>query len=226
MIDRRRFLHNLGLGCATVGAACAAPITTGSTVAVPQPEPPPVPPGEFAKPPGGSADVDRWRDALAAARLREVARLRDYRVAGRFPQNHRIFGRVPTFIDERGTPCAVGYLMQRSGRSELAAEISRTNNHVYVEKIADGPALDWILHSGLTQEECATIQPSYGWRDPPKRLPMPLPPDEDDERQQLVLHFASLEQHLLRDSETSLDAALARLAPQIRRGDPIARVIR
>jgi hypothetical protein len=182
----------------------------------------------FAKPPGGkpgSSSLDAWRNALGAARSREIARLRTYRNHGRFPHNHRILGRTPTFIDERGVPCAVGYLMQQSGARDLASTIARTDNNVYIEYIADGPALEWILHSGLTQEECATIQPSYRWRDPYYPVRPPPPPTDDEERQMLIGHFRAVERQLLDQTKTSLDVALERLASRIANGDTLDRVV-
>ena len=226
-MDRRLFLSGLGL---TALSACA---TRGSDA---EAAPPP-----FAKPPDDKPtparplDLDRWRDGLAAARLREITRLREYRIAGRFPKNHRILGKIPTFIDERGSACAVGYLMQRSGHTDLAATIAKTDNHVYIEKLGDGPALDWILFSGLTQAECAMIQPSYNWRpgkpgwpqDPPIESPRPIRPIEPDtEQAQLRTHFTAVEQRLLGDTETSLDSMLGLLDRRIRRGASINQIVR
>jgi hypothetical protein len=217
MIDRRRFLLNLGLGgAATLGVAC-----TGYSTASLSPAPPDDR-GFAQPPPGKQPNLEAWRDALTRARRRAIARLHEYRTAGRFPRNHRVLGHIPTFVDEHGTACAVGFLMQRSGHDELVEEIVRTDNHVYIEHITEGPALDWIRFSGLTQEECAVIQPSYDWERP---MPVPMPPRELD-RERLRTHFASVEQQLLRDSETSLDTALALLEPRIRNGAPIDRVVR
>ncbi len=198
-MQRRAFLTTLG-----VGAACGVASAN-----------------DFAKAPvlPGVAGLDRWRHALAGARLYEITRLREYSAAGRFPQNHRIFGRIPVFIDPRGTPCAVGYLMQRSGHAAVAEQVSKTTNNIYVEKIEGGPALDWILFSGLTQTECADIQPSYRWKHPE---PVPV----DDEQQQLRMHFAAVEQRLLANTSASLDAAVARLEPMIKKGASIDRVAR
>jgi hypothetical protein len=198
-MQRRAFLASLGLG-ATAGVASA---------------------NDFAKPPTrtGSATLDRWRMTLAGSRLYHIARLREYSTAGRFPRNHRIFGHIPVFIDDKGTPCAVGYLMQRSGAGAVATDISTSNNNVYVEKIEGGAALDWILFSGLTQTECAQIQPSYKWRDPIDKDPyMPT------EKERLQTHFATLDHQLIQNTNASLDASLARLEPLIKRGASIDRV--
>ena len=163
-----------------------------------------------------------WRASLGQARERAIGRLRMYREAGTFPRNHRVLGTTPTFVDEHGTPCAVGYLMLRSGRQDLVTSIARADNNVYIEQIVDGPALAWILHSGLTQEECAQIQPSYDW----EKRPMPIEPDEPPPAQQrLIAHFTALEHQLLDATDVSLDQALARLAPRIARGASIGQVV-
>jgi hypothetical protein len=208
MIDRRRFFHYLGLGAASLGAL---PLAAA---------------GGFAKPPPGKPGkptLADWRRALAAARSREISRLSAYREAGRFPRNHRILGRIPTFVDDRGTPCAVGFLMQRSGHRALVKAIARDDNNVYIENITEGPALDWIQLSGLTQDECARIQPSYDWERPrPGPRPVPVP----NERERLIAHFTAVENELHDATDASLDAALEVLAPRIRRGLSLARVVR
>ena len=42
--------------------------------------------------------------------------LADYARQGRFPINYYRQERIPVFIDEHDTHCAVGYLMQHTGR--------------------------------------------------------------------------------------------------------------
>lgn len=205
-MQRRAFLTTLGLGAVAAGGAAYAK-------------------DNFAKPPGdkpsGSARLDHWKQALAGARLYAIMRLREYNVAGRFPRNHRIFGRTPVFIDPAKTPCAVGYLMQQSGHATLANEIAATNNNVYIEHIKDGPALDWILFSGLTQAECAQIQPSY--RRPPIDDPDMIIVDEV---MRLKDHFAKVETQLIRLTTTSLKESVSRLEPLIAAGASIDRVAR
>ncbi|MEJ7598692.1 MAG: hypothetical protein WKG01_12350 [Kofleriaceae bacterium] len=183
--------------------------------------------GGFASPPPGMppSDLDAWRAALGAARERAIGRLRVYREAGKFPRNHRVLGTTPTFVDEHGTPCAVGYLMVRSGHQALVASIARADNNVYVERIVEGPALAWILRSGLTQDECALIQPSYDWERPPRPIEPFVPDDPAPAHDRLVAHFTALDHQLVDATEVSLDAALARLEPEIARGASIVQVV-
>jgi len=94
-----------------------------------------------------------------------------YRAAGVFPHNHvRPGQRVPVFVDPHGTPCAVGYLMLRSGHRDLVEEIVRTDNLVRVHELReDGRVAAWLDAHGLTLAEAARIQPWYD--------PTPLPTD-------------------------------------------------
>jgi hypothetical protein len=68
---------------------------------------------------------------------------------------------VPIFVDNHDTACAVGHLMRESGWGDAVAAIERANNFVYVTDVRHGALVDWVLVSGLTQEEAALIQPSY-----------------------------------------------------------------
>jgi hypothetical protein len=108
----------------------------------------------------------RATDALSASqRERRNAALnwlREYRERGEFPRNHTHAGRVPVFVDEHGTPCAVAYLLQRSGREDLVREIASADNNVYAWELApDARFSEWLDETGLTLDEAARIQPAY-----------------------------------------------------------------
>lgn len=103
-----------------------------------------------------------------AARKEAIHWLEDYREAGVFPHNHvRPGERVPVFVDPHGTPCAVGYLMLRSGEVELVQEIVRDANLARIPELSgDERLVLWLHERGLTLEEAARIQPAY---DPDRR---------------------------------------------------------
>ena len=110
----------------------------------------------------------RATDALSASqrerRNTALNWLREYRERGEFPRNHtHADARVPVFVDEHGTPCAVAYLLQKSGREDLVREIASADNNVYAWELAgDARFSDWLDETGLTLGEAARIQPQYG----------------------------------------------------------------
>ncbi|MEQ8272107.1 MAG: hypothetical protein RMA76_15740 [Deltaproteobacteria bacterium] len=129
------------------------------------------------------AEVDRVRLHLRAAqdflaerdlsalrpqqRIRRAERLADldaYIRRGRFPKNEHIpVVRAPYFVDAAGTHCAMAFLIARSGRADLVERVRSTANNAYVYELADDPELAaWLDENGLTIDEAATIQPTYG----------------------------------------------------------------
>jgi hypothetical protein len=108
------------------------------------------------------------------ARQTALTWLQQYRAAGVFPHNHvRPDQRVPVFVDSHGTPCAVGYLLLRSGYDDLVEEIVRADNLIRVRDLRDHPRLvGWLDAHGVTLAEAALIQPGYDWFPPP---PNPVP---------------------------------------------------
>ena len=97
------------------------------------------------------------------ARRETLEWLDEYRAAGVFPHNHVRSGeRVPVFVDPHGTPCAVGYLMLRSGQDRLVERVVRTDNLVRVRSLRDDAEVAaWLESRGLSLEEAALIQPMY-----------------------------------------------------------------
>ncbi len=158
---------------------------------------------------------------LLKERLRHIDELHAYQQAGDFPKNEDFPGqRVPYFVDAHGTHCAVGYLMQQDRQTDLIGQIVKGNNHIRVMEIKDGPALEWILHSGLTQEECARIQPSYEFKRPRPLLPSPKPEPTPDpqivqEQQRIRDHLKKVEEELRANTFPSLEKAVAMLMPSI-----------
>ena len=107
-------------------------------------------------------DVSNLKPKLREERLRNLGFLRDYRKRGRFPVNTRYPGEVlPHIKDERGTLCAMAYIIERSGHGGLVENLADSNNLIRLEDVAGGPVADWLSTSGLTKEESAKIQPGY-----------------------------------------------------------------
>lgn len=110
---------------------------------------------------------------MSASQLRRRARLtawlREYRNAGAFPVNDKFDSPTPFFRDRNGTLCAMAYLIDRSGRTDIVDKVAATRNNAYIAELADDPALiAWLDSSGLSVSEAARIQPAYnGFPDHP-----------------------------------------------------------
>ncbi|MDX1348805.1 MAG: hypothetical protein R3279_01090, partial [Putridiphycobacter sp.] len=90
-------------------------------------------------------------------RIRLIHFLVAYQKAGQFPVNYYREDRIPVFIDEFNTHCAVGHLLAKTGHEALAQRIAKTNNYAWVKEINDPELLAWQKKSGLTIEELKLI---------------------------------------------------------------------
>lgn len=111
-----------------------------------------------------SKDVSHLTDAAKRNRIQAIELLHEYRVAGNFPSNYDHPSRRPCFIDKDGNICAVGYLVEQTAGRDLAERISAKHKYDYIEDINMPELTAWVSASGLTKEECAMIQPAYGYR--------------------------------------------------------------
>src|SRR5205814_71437 len=111
-----------------------------------------------------AVDVSGLSVQQRALRVKLIAWLRDYRNAGNFPENDRFADRaMPFFRDSHGTLCAMAYLVDRSGRGDIVDHIAKTRNNAFIHELVDDPELvRWIAASGVSVDEAARIQPSYG----------------------------------------------------------------
>jgi MYXO-CTERM domain-containing protein len=102
-------------------------------------------------------------EAQAQARAALLDELHAYAQRGVFPVNPDFPDRrVPYFIDEFGTACAVGHLMIESGSAQLAYEIASNENNDLLADIEHPGVGPWLDAQGLTAAEAAWIQPRYG----------------------------------------------------------------
>ena len=95
------------------------------------------------------------------SRMELIGILEDYRAAGNFPMNYYRSERIPVFIDEHNTHCAVGFLMQQTGHEALARRIAAADNYVWVKDITDAEVPAWQSASGFTMDELKLIQGAY-----------------------------------------------------------------
>lgn len=87
--------------------------------------------------------------------------LQAYALQGRFPINYYRQERIPVFIDEHDTHCAVGHLMQHSGHEILARRIAAADNYAWVRAIDDPDLGAWQVASGFSLDELKLIQGAY-----------------------------------------------------------------
>jgi len=109
------------------------------------------------------ADRPPTRPELAERRREILGHFDEYIAKGTTPLNIQVPWRTPVFIDDRGTICAVGYLIERTLGRAVAEKIAREHRLSLLEDIAAAmPEVhDWIESSGLSLEELASIQPGY-----------------------------------------------------------------
>ncbi|MFA7272299.1 MAG: hypothetical protein WC044_00435 [Crocinitomicaceae bacterium] len=105
--------------------------------------------------------VDQFSSRQLASRHILMKVLSDYRSEGRFPVNYYHEERIPVFIDEHQTHCAVGFLMQQTGDEALAVATARNDNYIWVKDIKDPKVIAWQKKSGFTLEELKLIQGAY-----------------------------------------------------------------
>jgi hypothetical protein len=97
-----------------------------------------------------------------AKRQQSLDALAVYCRNGVFPKNTHHKVRTPYFIDDYGTPCAVGQLIIASGHEELAKKISSESNYEYIENMHYPELVAWANEFGFKDDELKWIQPSYG----------------------------------------------------------------
>ena len=113
----------------------------------------------------GSRDLTGLSESQRSKRALLVTTLMAYRDRGAFPKNYDFPDRfVPYFVDRKtGVHCAVAHLLAATGRADIVDRVRRANNNVRVADLAGDTAfVSWLDASGLTLDEAARIQPSYG----------------------------------------------------------------
>jgi len=155
-------------------------------------------------------EPDYYRGKLAERRAVQLDLLHAYAMAGVFPRNLDFKNELrPYFIDAAGTPCAVAHLWIEDGGKDAAKLVAAADNHVKVADLKEGPLVDWILTSGLIQEEAAQIQPSYNFRNGKKQ--------SSDERRRVRARLLSVEAKLRGQGKESLATAVSRLLARLKK---------
>ena len=100
--------------------------------------------------------------------------LNEYWTNGNFPKNYDYEGRIPCFIDRHGNICAVGYLIEKTEGREVAEMINEKHQYDYLLDMNEEVINKWANEYGLSVEECAMIQPTYGYIPPAQTYNVPV----------------------------------------------------
>lgn len=128
-------------------------------------------------------DVSSLSKEQRLNRQKNIEELTAYRKRGLFPMNYYREERIPVFIDEFDTHCAVGYLLKQSGYESIARGIAKRNNYAWVRELGSNEELLlWQASSGLTIDELKLIQGAYDFYMPmaltaPNRYEIPQKPE-------------------------------------------------
>jgi hypothetical protein len=185
-------------------------------------------PMKFAEAPSsiGTADmpmsysvVDRAavRAKLAQNRAANLARFRVYQKKGVFPNNTYTDGKLNVWLDEYGNLCAAATIIKLSGQDDLVQRTADRSNFIRLADVTQGPLMDWILTSGLTQDEIAAIQePMMRVVQEPVLEPGPTPVLVDArmrrvEDRRLIQKYKQVDARIVKAKNKSLDDATDRL---------------
>jgi hypothetical protein len=156
------------------------------------------------------------RKMLTDARAHNLAAFHAYAIAGTYPSNIYSNGEINVWRDDDGHFCAAATMIRASGEIALTERVADQNNNIKLGEVTQGPLMDWILTSGLTQEEVALIQRPFN--------PVASKPDPQiiaqaridarkraAETARLKKLYARIERQLARQQARSLDAATDQL---------------
>jgi len=152
----------------------------------------------------------KLRRVLARRRTRNVAAFRGYVRRGVYPHNFVTEGPLNVWRDQEGHLCAAATMIRASGARKLVARVARTDNYVRLADVTEGPLMDWILTSGLTQDEVAAIQEPFFGIDRP--APEPIIDLRLAEDARLRARYAEVLTMLAEDRADSLEEAIDALA--------------
>ena len=167
-------------------------------------------------PVSASVRLDRAaiRAKLAKNRAANLARFRVYQKKGVVPNNTYTDGKLNVWLDEFGNLCAAATIIKLSGNDALVQATADQDNFIRLGDVTQGPLMNWILTSGLTQDEIAAIQEPMM---PVMREPEPAQPLVVDgrmrrvENRRLVLKYKQVDSQIVKAKNKSLDAATDRL---------------
>ena len=162
-------------------------------------------------------DRDQVRAKLASNRAANLARFRAYQAKGVFPSNVYSNKKLNVWLDEDGNYCAAATIIQMSGNDDLVVMTAEQNNFIKLGAVKQGPLMDWILTSGLTQAEIAAIQEPFmpvgggGFRIQPDEPAPVITTKRTAEDRRLTRKYSQVAAQIVKHREKSLDLATDRL---------------
>jgi len=167
---------------------------------------------------GAPIELDRAaiRAKLAVNRAANLMRFRVYQNKGAFPNNTFRNSKLNVWLDDAGNFCAAATIIKLSGQDALVNKVAEQSNFIRLADVTQGPLMDWILTSGLTQAEIAAIQepmmPVY--REVPEPAAEPILVDRrlrQIEDKRLMAKYKQVDAAIVKNKNASLDAATDRL---------------
>ena len=204
--------------------ALACTVVLGSLSSVSHADRATAPPHHFAQPPGAVAatqpdqgelelvlDRDHIRAALTTERAHNIAAFEAYVRRGSFPSNTFTTNIANVWRDRDGHLCAAATMIDASGAHALVKQVAEQNNFIRLADVKQGPLMDWMLTSGLTQDEVALIQRPFMPVENPTAPTTVAQDKRTTETARLNALYAQIEKTLAANERASLDAATERL---------------
>jgi Ca-activated chloride channel family protein len=108
------------------------------------------------------ADISKLNKKQQQNRTKILTVLNQYWKIGKFPKNDYFSVRKSVFIDTHNTHCAVGYLIKETEGEAMTQLINSKYQFASIYDIQMVEVEKWASTYGLTIDECAMIQPTYG----------------------------------------------------------------
>ena len=175
--------------------------------------PPPAHPEQgFAE--GEPLSRDAVRRALAANRAKAMKLFRAYYKRGIYPHNTFTDGELNVWLDAEGRLCAAATIIAGWSEGHRALVLSQPDldNFIRLVDVEGGWLMEWMLTSGLTQEELVAIQlPFEPVVRPDVEIPAPDPRLARRADKKLRAAYAKIDRMLVKQGRASLELAVDRL---------------
>jgi hypothetical protein len=146
-------------------------------------------------------DRERVRAELKLRRDHSIQQFIAYRENRVYPINTFAPDIQHVWRDATGRLCAAATLIAADWGRDAAGRVADQDNFLKLADVHDGPLMDWMLTSGLTQHEIVAIQ------EPMRPPPPKLAPGEQKEVDRLYAIYTSVDRQLRDLYDENLDEA-------------------